>query len=139
MAYYVDSAGENPHVNYEPSSEGGLEEAQPHTRDYYQYVEGHVMRHELLRTQDDYKQAGERYRSFEEWERDDLLNNLANDLKQCPEEIALRMVWHFSHCDEDYGREVARRAGLDLGKALALPALPKKFHPGPVARSVNCV
>jgi hypothetical protein len=80
---YVDSAGENPHVNYEPSSEGGLEEAQPRTRDYYQYVEGHVMRHELLRTQHDYKQPGERYRSFEEWERDDLLNNLANDLKQC--------------------------------------------------------
>lgn len=131
MASYVDGAGENPHVNYEPSSQGGLEEADPRAHDYYQFVQGYEMRHELLRTQDDYKQAGERFRSLEDWEREDLLNNLAADMKQCPEDIALRMIWHFSHCDDDYGREVARRAGIDVGKALALPPLPKKFHPGP--------
>ena len=134
MAYYVDGGGENAKVNYEPSSQGGLEEAQPHARDYYQHVDGYVMRHELLRTQDDYRQAGERYRAFDDWEREDLLGNLAADLKQCPEEIALRMIWHFSHCDEDYGREVARRTGIDLGRALALPPLPAKFHPGPGKR-----
>jgi len=131
MALHVDSAGENPHVNYEPSSQGGLEEEEPHETDHHQHVQGHVMRHEILRTQDDYKQAGERYRTLEGWEREDLLDNLAADMKQCPQDIALRMVWHFAHCDEDYGREVARRAGIDLGQALAMQPLPGKFHPGP--------
>lgn len=134
MAYYVDDAGENPHVNYEPSSQGGLEEDSQRDTDHYQRVEGHMMRQGVLRTQDDYKQAGERYRSFEPWEREDLLNNISGDLKQCPEEIALRMVWHFYHCDEDYGRQVAQRAGIDLQQALNLPPLAGHFHPGPHKR-----
>ena len=71
-----------------------------------------------------------RYRSFEDWERDDLIANLVGDMKQCPEAIQLRMVWHFWHCDEDYGRRVAEGAGIDLQKALALPPLPGKPAPG---------
>ena len=68
---------------------------------------------------DDYTQAGERYRTFEDWEREDLIANLVADMKQCPEHIAFRMVWHFWHCDEDYGRRVAEGAGIDLEKAKA--------------------
>jgi len=67
MAYYVDDSGKNPHVNYEPSSESGLSEAPKPERDWYQHVEAHVMRHGILRTADDYTQAGERYSSFEAW------------------------------------------------------------------------
>jgi catalase len=129
MAYAVDESGENPHVNYEPSSMGGLEEAPKHDRDWYQHVEGHVIRHGILRTIDDYAQAGERYRSLEPWEREDLLSNVGGDLTKCPPEIAERMVWHLYHCDEQYGSEVAKRAGIDLQKALKLGPLPN--HPGP--------
>jgi catalase len=50
-------------------------------------------------------------------------------MKACPEELALRMVWHFWHCDEDYGRRVAEGAGIDLEKAKALPPLPGKPAP----------
>ena len=129
MASYVDGGGENPHVNYEPSSSGGLQEAPKHETDWYQHIDAHVMRHGILRTADDYVQAGERYRSFEAWEREELLNNVGGDLKKCPENIALRMVWHLYHCDEQYGTEVAKRAGIDLKTALALDPLPN--HPGP--------
>jgi catalase len=129
MAYYVDGGGENPHVNYEPSSMGGLREAPKPKRDYHQHVEGHLGRYQTSRTADDYKQAGERYRSFEDWEREDLINNLVDDMKQCPEHIALRMVWHFWHCDEDYGRRVAEGAGIDLEKAKRLPPLEGKPAP----------
>ncbi|HEX2553345.1 MAG TPA: catalase [Microvirga sp.] len=129
MAYYVDGTGENPHVNYEPSSMGGLREAPKPARDYHQWVEGHLGRYQTSRTQDDYKQAGERYRTFEDWEREDLIGNLVADMKACPEHIALRMVWHFWHCDEDYGRRVAEGAGIDLQKALALGPLPGKPAP----------
>nr|WP_298719044.1 catalase [uncultured Steroidobacter sp.] len=130
MAYFVDSGGENPHVNYEPSQMGGLHEAARRGPDYHQYVQGHLGRYQTTKTADDYKQAGERYRTFEDWERDDLIKNLVNDLKQCPEPIQLRMVWHFWHCDRDYGTRVAQGAGIDLEKAKALRPLPGKPAPG---------
>ena len=130
MAYHVDRAGTNPHVNYEPSIMGGLKEAPKPARDYHQWVEGHLGRYQTTRTADDYKQAGDRYRTFEDWEREDLIGNLVEDMKQCPEPIQLRMVWHFWHCDEDYGRRVAEGAGIDLEKAKALPPLEGKPAPG---------
>jgi catalase len=131
MTYVVDRGGESRHVNYEPSYLGrGLTEAPKPAKDYHQFVEGHLGRYETTRAQDDYTQAGVRYRTFQDWEREDLIANIGGDLKQCPEELGLRMVWHFWHCDEDYGRRVAEAAGLDLEKAKALPSLPGKPAPG---------
>jgi catalase len=130
MAYHVDRGGQNKHVNYEPSMMGGLQEAPKPAREYHQWVEGHLGRYQTTRTTDDYKQAGDRYRSFEDWERDDLIANMVADMKECPEPIALRMIWHWWHCDEDYGRRVAEGAGIDLQKALALPPLPNRPAPG---------
>lgn len=129
MAFYVDGGGENKHINYEPSVLGGLQEAPKPAKDYHQWVEGHLGRYQTSRTADDYKQAGDRYRSFEDWEREDLIANIGGDLKQCPEPIQLRMVWHLWHCDEDYGRRVAQVGGVDLEKARALPPLPGKPAP----------
>jgi catalase len=129
MAYHVDKGGENAHVNYEPSIMGGLKEAPKPQKDYHQFVEGHLGRYQTSRTADDYKQAGERYRTFEDWEREDLIANLVDDMKQCPKPIQLRMVWHFWHCDEDYGRRVAEGAGIDLEEAKKLPPLEGKPAP----------
>ncbi len=64
MAYYVDRGGTNPHVNYEPSSLGGLREAEPAGAPHTPYAEGQLVRQKLDRT-NDYQQAGERYRLFE--------------------------------------------------------------------------
>ncbi len=130
MAFYVDGAGESKHVNYEPSAMGGLVEAPKSGAEYREPVEAFCGRYDPSRTEDDYAQAGERYRTFEDWEREDLIGNLVADLKQCPEPIQLRMVWHFWHCDQDYGRRVAEGAGIDLEKAKALPPLPGKPAPG---------
>jgi catalase len=130
MTYVVDGRGENKHVNYEPSAMGGLKEAPKPAKDYHQWVEGHLGRYQTTRTADDYKQAGDRYRTFADWERDDLIANLSADMRECPEPIALRMVWHFFHCDPDYGRRVAEGAGIDLAKAKALPPLDGKPAPG---------
>jgi catalase len=129
MTYYVDGRGEDKHINYEPSLMGGYQEAPKPEKEYHQWVEGHLGRYQTTRTADDYAQAGARYRSFEDWERDDLVNNVGGDLKKCPEPIQLRMVWHLWHCDEDYGRRVAEMAGIDLEKAKALPPLPGKPAP----------
>jgi catalase len=112
MTYFVDGneAGENPHVNYEPSSRGGLVEAPRAGKDHTPYVQGAVVRQQISRT-NDYKQAGERYRTMEDWERDELVNNLASALKQCNPDIQERMLALLTKCDEDYGRRVAEGIG----------------------------
>ena len=118
MAYHVDGveAGENPHVNYEPSSKGGLREAPKPGRDHTPYVQGHVVRQAIGRT-NNYGQAGERYRAMEGWERDELISNLVAHLRQCDRDIQERMVGHLARCDEEYGRRVAEGLGLGVGEA----------------------
>jgi catalase len=84
-------------------------------------VSGKVVRQEISRT-NNYGQAGDRYRAFEPWERDDLILNLVTQLKQCNKDIQERMVWHFSQCDEEYGRRVADGLGIDASKVPPVPA-----------------
>lgn len=110
MAYHQDIAtGTNPHVNYEPSSLGGLEEAKRPGKDYTPLYNARLVREKIER-QNNFKQAGETYRNFEDWERDELIENLVGGISQCTKEIQDRMVDMFTQCDEDYGRRV--REGL---------------------------
>jgi catalase len=107
MAYKVDMApNQNPHTNYEPSFLNGLQEAKQKGKEYTPHVEGNLVRQKIDRT-NDFKQAGERYRSFEDWERDDLILNLVNTLKGAKKEIQDTLIDMFTQCDEDYGRRVA--------------------------------
>ncbi len=130
MAHFVDG-GPNPHVNYEPSTlSGSLHEAPKVAHEYTPYVEGPVGRYQTSRTQDDYKQAGERYKEIDDRERDDLIDNLVGALKQCDAHIQERMVWHFLHADEEYGTRVATGVGVDVEKARRLPPLPGQPAPG---------
>ncbi len=66
----------------------------------------------------------QRYRTFEDWERDELINNLVGALKQCSRDCQEQMVWHFTQCDPDYGRRVAEGIGLPVpeSSAQAVPA-----------------
>ena len=122
MAYHVDGveAGENPHVNYEPSAKGGLVETpKPEgVVDHRPFVSGHVTRQAISRT-NPYKQAGERYRSFEDWEREDLISNLVGALSICDRDIQERMVNHFTMADADYGRRVAEGLGISVPQQTA--------------------
>lgn len=111
MAYYVDDIGENPHVNYEPSSLGGLTEAPRSGADYEPEISGRLTRSKIART-NDYAQAGERYRTMPDSERDDLVLNMIDLLGQCERHVQERMTDHFTRCDSDYGRRVAEGIGL---------------------------
>ncbi len=107
MSYGRDDVGANRHVNYEPSITGGLREAQYPTHDEQgPVIEGRLTRKRISRTQD-YKQAGERNRLFEQWEKDDLVLNLVTLIGQCDRAIQERMVWHFLLCDDELGLRVA--------------------------------
>lgn len=107
MEYRVDRGeNQNPHVNYEPSIIGGLKEAKQSGKDHTPYVEGEVKRERIDRT-NNFGQAGETYRRFNDWERDELILNLVNTLKPCRKEIQDQMVEYFTQCDPNYGKRVA--------------------------------
>ncbi|NEU08027.1 catalase [Flavihumibacter sp. R14] len=107
MTYYQDIVeGMNPHVNYEPSSLGGLKEAVRSGKDHTPHHKASLVRAKIEK-QNDFKQAGETYRNFEEWERDELITNLVNTLAPVKKHIQDKMVEMFTACDEDYGRRVA--------------------------------
>jgi len=40
------------------------------------------------------------------------------------------MIWHFWHCDPDYGQRLADGVGVDIEKAKALPPLEGRPAPG---------
>jgi catalase len=116
MSYGRDNVGANPSVNYEPSSTGGLQEADESYREYRPWVEGQIMRAPIER-ENNYGQVGLRWRNdMDDVERDDLVLNLVTMLGQCEQHIQERMVAHLTKCDDEYGRRVAEGLGLDRSK-----------------------
>ncbi|MBO4275311.1 catalase [Microbispora triticiradicis] len=112
MTYRQDQAGENPHVNYEPSITGGLREAQFPTHDEQgPEIVGRLTRKRIPRT-NDYRQAGQRYLLMEQWERDDLVENFVTMLSQCDRPIQERMVWHLLLVEDDLGLRVGEGLGI---------------------------
>jgi catalase len=112
MTYHQDIApGTNPHVNYEPSSLNDLKEAPKPGKDHTPHYNASLVR-EKIPARNDYKQAGERFRMLEDWERDDLILNLVNTLKPVKKHIQDKMIELFTRCDADYGRRVAE--GLQM-------------------------
>jgi catalase len=61
---------------------------------------------------DDYTQAGNLYRMFDEAHRDRLATRIASGLGQAREAVQHRMVAHFLKADEDYGNRIAKKLGL---------------------------
>ncbi|GFN29810.1 catalase X [Paenibacillus curdlanolyticus] len=108
MAYQVDlPPGANPHVNYEPSSLGGLQEAKERGKSYEPAYNERLVRQRIERT-NDFAQAGETYRKFDEVERADLIANLGGALAECREVIRNRMIENLTKADPEYGANVAK-------------------------------
>lgn len=106
MAYNQGGVKNNPHVNYEPSTLGGFKEAPAQGAEYSPLYHAALVRQKIDR-QNNFKQAGETYRNFEDWERDELIKNLVNTLATANNDIQSRMIDMFTQCDADYGRRVA--------------------------------
>ncbi|HZA16831.1 MAG TPA: catalase [Pseudonocardiaceae bacterium] len=124
MTYFVDSGGENPHVNYEPSTMGGLAEADRTTHNELgPVIEGRLTRARIPRT-NDYQQAGERFRLMEDWERDDLVHNFVENIGQATAEVQRRMVWHCFMAEDELGQRVGDGLGISADDVRDLPPLP---------------
>jgi catalase len=112
MAYAVDDSGADPSINYEPSLRAGLAEAPGPAHDEVgPEITGRLTRKRIARSQD-YKQAGERYVLSEQWERDDLVENLTGLLGQCDRAIQERMVWHLLLVEDELGLRVGEGLGI---------------------------
>ena len=125
MQYHVPGdPKQNPHINYEPSFLGGLQEAEKKHPPHEPFVEGNLVKASIDR-QNNFKQAGETYREFEEWEKDDLILNLTTDLATCNSVIRDKIVQYAFEADEEYGnrlqeslsRTVANHEAGALGNA----------------------
>jgi catalase len=123
MTYFVDGGGENPHVNYEPSTMGGPREA-PGLRNEQvgPVVSGRLVRQRLPRT-NDYLQAGQRFLLMEEWEQDDLVANFVENIGAATAEVQKRMVWHLYMCEEELGRRVGDGLGISAADVAGLGPL----------------
>jgi catalase len=120
MAYRVDTVpGANPHVNYEPSTLNALHEAPKSGADHEpEYKTTKLVRRKIDRT-NDFKQAGERWRLFEEWERADLINNLVDNLTGADPRVQNKMIENFTKADPEYGQRLADGLKAAAAKKIA--------------------
>jgi catalase len=78
-----------------------------------------VDRYDSTRDHDDYTQAGNLYRMFDDAHRERLATRIAGGLGQARREIQMRQVCHFFRADEDYGRRVAEKLGIAVEAMLS--------------------
>ncbi|WP_251670026.1 MULTISPECIES: catalase [unclassified Sporosarcina] len=119
---------ENPHINYEPSLLGGLEEAHADNRPLHRPTFNAAAMSAPIERPNNYGQAGETFRQFEEWEREELIKNLSEALAGCDSLIQEKMVEHFTQADKDYGRLV--KEGIERVMEESFDTKKEKIVPG---------
>lgn len=86
---------------------GGYQEASREGHPQHRPTYNAAAMSEPIDRPNNYGQAGDTYRSFEDWERDELIKNLSDALAVCDPRIQTAMIEHFTQADEDYGRRVS--------------------------------
>lgn len=82
-----------------------MKEAENPGKEHTPYVEGELKRETIDRT-NNFGQAGETYRRFSDFERDELIKNLVNTLAPCDKRIQEQMIENFTKADPEYGQRV---------------------------------
>jgi Catalase len=100
-------------VNYEPNSSSDSPQEAPEYMDSHVPLHGSAGRQRIDKT-DDFTQAGERYLSLSPEQRDNLVSNLVNDLKQTNENIQLRAVCNFFRAHVELGIRLSKGLGVDI-------------------------
>jgi catalase len=107
-------------ANYWPNSREDTPMPTPEYKDpEWNVGQAIVDRYDWTVDHDDYTQAGNLYRLFDDGHRDRLARRIAGVLGQAREEVKMRQLCHFFRADEDYGKRVAEKIGIDASKILA--------------------
>ena len=105
--------------NYFPNSLEGTPQPNPQVKDpAWALGEVVVDRYDSTQDHDDYTQVRNLYALFDEGQRDRLTSAIAGALGQARREVQLRQLVHFHRADEDYGRRVAEKLGIEMAEAL---------------------
>lgn len=109
-------------INYEPNSYETEQQvaAAPHYQESAPVMHGHAGRQVIEKT-NDFQQAGERYRSFSEQEKTNLIKNLAADLAEVNERTKLLAICNFYRADVEYGQRLAEALQVDLSAFVQRP------------------
>ncbi len=99
--------------NYFPNSIAGAPQDDPAYKEPAWHLgDVTVDRYDSREGHDDYTQAGNLYRLFDEAHRQRLAKRIAAGLGQARKEVQLRQLSHFYKADPDYGRRVAEALGM---------------------------
>ena len=77
---------------------------------------------------DDFTQAGNLYRLFDDAEKDRLTTRLAGVLGDATKEIQMRQLCHFFRADPDYGARIATKLGVDVDAMMAGSGAGEEAH-----------
>jgi catalase len=98
--------------NYEPNSFDGPAENSLY-RERPRVVAGAVDRHNHGLDDDYYTQPGNLFRLMSPEEREHLIGNIVASMKDVPQHIQERQIWHFKRADPAYGTGIARALGWE--------------------------
>ncbi len=119
MSYRMDERGSDPSVNYEPSVRAGLDEAdESYAQAEFEIPGNRLVRESIDRT-NNYGQARERYLTIEEWEREELVNNIAGGLAQCDQIVVEKFMEHVYATHEEFGQRVSAQIAAIKGLVTA--------------------
>ncbi|MCY1207405.1 Catalase [compost metagenome] len=108
-------------VNYEPSAQADISASA--SQKYSQLpLSGATQQQRIARTQN-FRQAGDYYRSLSAREQANLIGNLAGDLGQVKSDgVKYTMLSYFQKADANYGRALSRAVQADPARVEALAA-----------------
>ncbi len=102
-------------TNYWPNSVASAPKPDPSFADpAWNLGQTIVDRFDSTHGHDDYTQAGNLFRMFDNGHCDRLAGRIAGGLGQTPREIQERMLCHFFRADPDYGSRIAAKLGIDV-------------------------
>ncbi|MCC6321881.1 MAG: catalase [Phycisphaerales bacterium] len=112
------AAGSKP--NYWPNTVAGTPQPDPAFADpAWKLGQTIVDRFDSTVDHDDYTQPGNLYRLFDEGQRERLATRICGGLGRARKEVQMRQLCHFFRADEDYGRRIAKKLGLDVSAMMA--------------------
>jgi catalase len=99
-------------VNYEPNTlADGMPHEAPVACETHEHLDADIGRKKISMA-NDFKQAGERYRSLSKMDKDHLVGNIVDSLSHADVSIQKRMVRNLGEADSEFGKRVAE--GLRL-------------------------
>ncbi|MCA1061588.1 catalase [Rossellomorea aquimaris] len=104
-------------VNYEPNSFDDTPKEVAGYTEVQQPMTGERGRQKIRKT-DDFGQAGSIYRSYPDEVKEQVVKNISAELSTIDERIALRAICNFFRADEELGKRLADRIGMDLSPYL---------------------